>query len=648
MNEDLTRFVESNAIDNRLITKADQVTFRESLSKCAVSLRESVNANETSEGWWVPISFYNRKNYNGRIYNKKLWENVINNQRDIWVGSPMLADHPSDDSDGNPRDICGVWLDAKMDKPDHDGIGLVYGLLMPSGRIGEDLKDHLSKGLKVGTSSSGFGKLMMDGVTVDPDSYLIERLSDWVLNPSQGTYFSYEENHIVNKSQNLKESTNVKENKNVEDSKFTKLEEKKFRRDMESFLEEAASIKDPQERLQEFKEIRSYLEDGACPDLKEKIEEKIAAEEDLIKTAIKEKLELQEELKIESVKDLKEKLTKIVEDTNTISKEASEWKSVAEALQEKLNKANSLLEARPTKEYVDYQRTKITEMRAAMNKVNEKSFEAVKKVVNLNKTFKEANNLYKEQIKGLEEEKAKLFDELKENHKIVEEKNTNLKAYEDELAELKSQLDIITSKYDAVQAAYEAEVADKANTVGSFTTQVEDLNKDVEALNTTIADKDRDIEDLNKVIEEQRNMLTSLATERSQLTSLTENQKAKIKSLSQELLESQRKLVYDRPTKKVEEKKNLNAIDSYYESLYETYGNAITPYENTIKGSRTLTEAKNTFLTKILSRLPASKKIESARIPENLYTTPEQRMKKLGESNFTKGSVVDRMPKGWN
>ena len=43
---------------------------------------------------------------------------------------------------------------------------------------------------------------MSDGVTVDPSSYLIERLSDWVLNPSQGTFFSYEESddNIVNKS----------------------------------------------------------------------------------------------------------------------------------------------------------------------------------------------------------------------------------------------------------------------------------------------------------------------------------------------------------------------------------------------------------------------------------------------------------------
>ena len=133
--ENLTRYVESANIDNKLIVHAASNELKESLSRCTVRLKESV---DTSEGWWVPISFYGKKNGNGRIYGKKLWENVINNQRDTWCGAPMLADHPSGDSDGSPKDICGVWLDAKIEESGPNGVGLVYGLLVPSGHIGED------------------------------------------------------------------------------------------------------------------------------------------------------------------------------------------------------------------------------------------------------------------------------------------------------------------------------------------------------------------------------------------------------------------------------------------------------------------------------------------------------------------------------
>lgn len=601
MNEDLTRFVESNTISNKLIQKVESNTLRESLSKIPIRLKESVDVNENSDAWKVPISFYNRRNYNGRIYNKKLWENVINNQRDIWVGSPMLSDHPSNDSDGNPKDICGVWLDAEIGPENEDGVGLVYGLLVPSGSIGKDLKEHLTNGLKVGTSSSGFGKLMRDGETVDPDTFLIERLSDWVLNPSQGTYFSYEENQIINKSkENLQESV-IKENKVVGDSKIAKLEEKKFRRDMESFLESAALIKDPQERLQEFLEIKSYLEDGACPDLKEKIEEKIAAEENLIKTAIKEKLELQEELGIENPRDLKEKLTKIVEDASVVTKEAAEWKSVAEALQEKLTKANNLLESKPSTEYVEYLRTKLSEMKNTYEKVEDKSYEAVKKVVNLNRGFKEAIVNFKEQIKGLQAEKEKFFDEIKESHKIVEEKNASIKEFEDTVSGLNTRISTLQSKFD----------------------------------------------ELESIITEQRKMIEKLTLQNIGLKASNEKQKAKIISLSKELMESQRKLVYNKPAAKKEVKKELTDTEAYFESLYKTYGNAILPYKKAIAAAKTLAEAKKVFYTRVLEKMPASQRYEEMILPENYSTTPEDRIKVLGENKFEKTSLYDRRPEGW-
>ena len=48
VKENLTRYVESANIDNKLIVHADSNELKESLSKCAVRLKESV---DTSEGW---------------------------------------------------------------------------------------------------------------------------------------------------------------------------------------------------------------------------------------------------------------------------------------------------------------------------------------------------------------------------------------------------------------------------------------------------------------------------------------------------------------------------------------------------------------------------------------------------------------------
>ena len=46
------------------------MTLRESLTRTPLKLKEAVNPEET-EGWWVPVSYYGKKNGNGRIYGKK-------------------------------------------------------------------------------------------------------------------------------------------------------------------------------------------------------------------------------------------------------------------------------------------------------------------------------------------------------------------------------------------------------------------------------------------------------------------------------------------------------------------------------------------------------------------------------------------------
>lgn len=620
--EGLTRFVESASIPHRMIKRVEDNVLVESLREAQAKVGSIYKLTENiedsnKEGYWVPISFYNKINGNRRNYNKRLWENVINNQRDTFIGAPMLSDHPSGDSDGNPKDICGVWLDCKLGEQEPDGSGLVYGLLVPSGTLGKDLKDHLANGLRIGTSSSGFGKLMADGITVDPDTFQIERLADWVLNPSQGTFFAYDESDddIEDRSVHVHESVDNNENNTIlnsnmikenvvkdSTSKLTRLEEKKFRRDMESFLKSAAKNENPQARLEEFKEIKGWLEDGACPDLKEQVEAKIQETEEYIKTALNEKMEYAAEFEVESPKDLKEKLTKLAQDTSLLKKESIEWKDISEKLQEKYDQLKEELATRPTAQYALYLKEKLTQVQHLLDERTEKMKTVVSDLVEAYERIQGLNQKYEEANQGLLAENAKLTDKLAEAE---------------------------TSKADGTK-----------------------FNEALEQSTYTISKKLKEANDkitaYKKIIEAQRAQLESYAVKESTAKKAIAARKAENSQLQGKLHESQQRSYKLAETIKNEHKVQAEStVSAYYNKLYETYGNDIKPFEKRILACRTLVEAKQYFFKNILQQMNESQEIESTRLPETLELTPEARIQALNEKNFKKSSMFDRMPKGW-
>lgn len=521
MIDGLTRFIESANIDNKLIRRADDTELKESMSRMPARLHESFES-EAAAGWWVPVSFYNKRNGNNRIYNRQLWENVINNQRDTWVGAPMLADHPEGDSDGSPKDICGIWLDAKMDPPDHNGIGLVYGLLIPSGHIGQDLKDHLKNGLKVGTSSSGFGKLMSDGCTVDPNSFVIERLSDWVLNPSQGSFFCYDKdsedvqdrskygekmaNNLEVTQININEAVEPAKEKTMKESKITGLELKKFRRDMESFLESACNIRDPQAKLEEFKEIKSYLEDGACPDLKEKVEQKIKEQEEFIKTALMEKLELQEELHIESPKDLKRKLTKIAEDAAVLDQDAKEWKKIAETLQAKLDETTKELESRHTNTYVEHQEKRVKALEESLAAHEEKA----KGLINdIYKNYQNITAAYTESVKAARKERDVLAEKLEMETSLRESLEASTLDMAAKITE--SNIKLTESAKVSEELSVVSEKVSKLNNEITFlTVEKESMEEENNSLKEKVEQLTESVKQLSEIADNQRTQIEKL------------------------------------------------------------------------------------------------------------------------------------------
>jgi len=443
------RFRETATIDSRLIRKVEGEELREKLKGLpAERLTESLREAAAATGWEVPISRYDVVNANGRNYPKALWERVINEQRHIWRGAPMLADHPADDSDGSPQNICGVWLEARI-APD----GYVYGTFVPSGRLGEDLQDHLSKGLRAGTSSSGFGDLMRDGKTVDPSSYLIERLSDWVLTPSQGTYFTYEaatrETKNASESQRMGESANKVESVVKEStvmSKLAKLEEKKFKKDMEVFLEDASKIEDPQGRLKEFEEILSYLEDGAAPELRERVEAKIAEQRKQIADTLADVKKMKEELGVENSDDLKQKLTVIADDTTVLQEENSDWKQIASVLQTKLDEEREKLAARPTDAYVSHLKSKLNKGRQEKRVLTEQIAALDKKLLAEKAASKKALNEAVAKINGGAKVASQQRATIEQLSKQLEEAKAAKVAVEQKLKEANTTISTLKNK----------------------------------------------------------------------------------------------------------------------------------------------------------------------------------------------------------
>lgn len=463
----MQRLVETVSIDPKLFKK---VEMNASLKEKAVAALASQHLTEAAVGsqqaWEVPISKYDEENANGRFYPKALWERVINEQRHIWEGSPMLADHPSGESDGDPSRICGVWLEARMGND-----GYVYGTFMPSGSLGKDMQEHLRNGLRAGTSSSGFGELMSDKRTVDPSTYMIERLSDWVLTPSQGTYFTYEEatSEAKNASDSrLGESANrpesvVRETKTTM-AKITKLEEKKFRKDMETFLEDAQKISDPQSRLQEFEEILTYFEEGAAPDLRESVVQKINEQRELIRVQLAEAAKLSEELGIKSADDLKEKLTAIAEDASVLSQEATDWKKVAESLQKKLDEAREKLASRPTEAYTAHLRARLKKLYAEKRVVDQQITAQTFKLTEAATKKTALLEAIDSEISGYKTQLAEKDSRIVHLSKQIERLQANVTAGEQKLKEAKLAFDQYKQQQEAAPKLMES----PADTISRF------------------------------------------------------------------------------------------------------------------------------------------------------------------------------------
>lgn len=128
-----------------------------------------------------PFTRPGQKNLNGRIYPYALWDKVFAQYKD--QSTLGLMNHPEDD--GDPKNIWCVWKNLRYNDDKTLGIADCYIIDNEWGRTAIGVLENDGP---VGLSSSGIGDFEADGITVAPSTYEIERVSDWVLNPSYSVF----------------------------------------------------------------------------------------------------------------------------------------------------------------------------------------------------------------------------------------------------------------------------------------------------------------------------------------------------------------------------------------------------------------------------------------------------------------------------
>lgn len=693
----LQRFVETISVDKRAAIAVDSLpeNIKESYSEVqSKSLKESVNTNalikevlslqentfsETEKQvlskvvnklkengitngpklYKFPVARINdadHPNLNGRVYTRELWDNVINKQQDNWKGLCGLSDHPEGDDPGQFKQSSIVWLDMMID----DLNKIVWAIGSFVGQYGHLAQEIIEAGGRIGFSSSGFGELMMDGKTVNPDTYQIERVADIVLNPSQGVYGDVtDEQHpnIEYTSQKAvvaeavkeipnnklvenaavevpapqakeplsailkeKENTNLElnsvvpetngENKemaeNVENKKalvLSEAEEKKLKKYIKQFLTESNDIHNPIDRLKELDEIMEMVESGEIHDLKEDVEKELIAERARLEEMVKDAQSIQDEFGVsakvfaENAKKVAQVADALEEENNNLKENAQKAEKESTLLTEQTHDFETLCAA--LTERVQTLFTENKKLKKENNVLTVENAALRDKASKVTCLMKEATGLKADNQKlklkaDLRTRKsAALQESANEKTAIIEQKNRKLVAELNNLKETNASLESSNKKFEkkyAILVTRYKELADKLNIVEA------DKRKFEEACQKTQTALDESVTEYNK--------LKETAVKVAKVAKSTKVENEKVKEQVKGLL-SDSPLDYgfyegvdhNRMKGFVNFRENHGVqIEDYWNDLVQKYGEAIMPFENRIRGAKTLEEAHSQFL----------------------------------------------------
>lgn len=570
--------------------------------------------------WKFPVSRFGNVNGNGRIYTEQLWRNVINNQRDTWQGGCGLADHPMDDADpGQFKTSAIVWLDMIIDTANK----LIWAIGTFVGEYGRLAQEIIEAGGRVGFSSSGFGETLSDGKTVDPDTYIIERVADIVTNPSQSVFgdISSEQSYnpgnveyskqtresvevspkskiIEGKEKHMKvDAVNMDEGKiatpetkleegktaNVGPATLSKLERKVIEKQVESMLNEADNSANPMEKLTEVNELLKLVKESNDEELINKVQEKL------------EKTHAE--------------LTALVESAANATKEFGDLNEMVENTKKNLQIGVLLNE-----QVADYK-------------------ELCEGLTTRNRELAKQNAILESKL-ALKENHIAKTEETVKNEKMAEEKT---------VADLKAKLE-----------ESEAKLAEAEMKVASLTKGNKKMESDGGVLRTRLNHVMSNLkianENIQKLEKENATLLESKNTYRKQVirlqTTIKENEatlaaeKAKFEEYKQM---NKPKLDFE-PAQVEAVSKYLNireskglAVENYWNDLVSQYGEAVKPFERQIRGAKTYREAFDAFL-KYLPRIDESAgQAEAASWDEGVgtYRERQQNLEDAGMEKMT-------------
>jgi hypothetical protein len=326
-----------------------------------------------------PISRPDQENLNKRIYSSKLWENVI--KKKMGENTYGLMDHPKEE--GSTKDRWCVWRNLRFSEDKKLILADAYLI----GHWGQEVLESLEAGGAIGLSSSGLGEFKEDKKTVEESSFELERVADFVFDPSYEVFGTQDdlveslslpekkEESLIEKTEEIEDiqekELKEKEKKTMENTKrISSFEEKSFRLNILASFKEAKKIESIKERIASYTELLSYFEEDVAEELRKEIEvalqeekanfEELAKKGETIPVLEEEKSSLEEELTKfkEDLEKVNEELTSIKEDYTNATELLDSLKAYTTKLKEmydiSLAEKNGMVTATEYKEALVY------------------------------------------------------------------------------------------------------------------------------------------------------------------------------------------------------------------------------------------------------------------------------------------------------
>jgi len=337
-------------------------------------------------------------------------------------------------------------------------------------------------------------------------------------------------------------------------NKLTKIEEKAFRKYVETFINAADKIENPIQRLNECVDILNCFDDGNCPDLRESLEQKLLEEKNQLEKLVEKVIETEAQYGMD-IGQFRESAERNTVQGMLLNEQVSDYKQLCEGLQnrnkqlsEALDKAQKLLRIKDK-----LSEKKITEI----NKEIVNSSTQLEDLKEKNEKIAERNSVLMERISKLQTTNAQFEKEIGLLNTKLKEAATIINGTKQEkLVESKTKLET-ESNYAKLLEKYNTLEVEYKQLEGRYNTQFEKLEKLTEsydAYKKEVADTYNPVAHMMPKFEERVGKYINL-----------------------------------RESKGIE-------VENYWSDLLNKYGESVAPFENQIRGAKTLKEATNSFL----------------------------------------------------